>query len=150
MKSILLEVSAVVTVLLLGAFFRFQHLDWDHGYLFHPDERQILLVASRLALPPSPSAFFTSESQLDPQFFSYGSLPIYLIRLLSSLNISSGLISPWQDPRFASMAIAGRSTSALFDLGTILIIYLIGRTLYDGLVGIIAAIGYSVTTLAIQ
>ena len=49
MKSSQWPYAALVFVLVIAAFFRLYGLAWDSGYLFHPDERKIVLVASGLA-----------------------------------------------------------------------------------------------------
>ena len=103
MKSILLESAALALVLIGGAFFRFQHLDWDHGYLFHPDERQLLLVTSTIALPSSVGELFSVASPLNPRFFSYGSFPIYLLRLIMPFAPATEIVTPWQDPGFGAL-----------------------------------------------
>lgn len=57
-----------ITVL-LGFFLRIVGLNWDQGLHIHPDERMLIMVAQNIN-------FFKN---LDPNFFNYGSLPIYLL-----------------------------------------------------------------------
>lgn len=141
---------AAAAILVLAGVLRFQHLDWDRGYLFHPDERQILLVASNIAWPSSPANLLSPDSPLNPGFFAYGSFPIYLARLLEMLAPTTNLPSPWQDDRFVAAALTARAVSAALDVGTVLLVFLLGRLLYDSRVGLIAAAGYAFSALAIQ
>ena len=67
---------ALILILLVAAVLRFYGLAWDSGYLFHPDERKILLVAWDLRLPASFHEFLSPDSPLNPKFFAYGSFPI--------------------------------------------------------------------------
>ncbi|MDO8741665.1 MAG: hypothetical protein Q7J11_00795, partial [Candidatus Roizmanbacteria bacterium] len=63
-------------LILLSAFFiRIFAINWDHGFHLHPDERMLIMVADRIN-------FFKN---LNPDFFNYGSLPIYLLKGLSQL-----------------------------------------------------------------
>lgn len=144
------EYLGLVLILLIAASLRFYGLAWDGGCLFHPDERKILLVVSDLRLPSSVPEFFSSESPLNPKFFAYGSFPIYLLKLLgvfappiTTLNV------PWRED-FVSLAMLGRVLSALFDLGTIAMTFLLARHLYDATVGLLASACIAVTVLHIQ
>lgn len=143
------ELGLLAIVLLVAAFFRFYGLAWDGGYLFHPDERKILLVAFDLRLPDSLWEFFSSESPLNPKFFAYGSFPIYLLKMLGGFAPATTLNVPWRAD-FVSLAMLGRALSALFDLGTIVMIFLLGRRLYGATVGLLASACIAVTVLHIQ
>ncbi len=141
---------ALGLILLIAASFRFYGLLWDGGYLFHPDERKIVLVASGLALPSSVSEFFSTESPLSPKFFAYGSFPIYLLRALSLFAPAGQYGIPDRQDQFVALGILGRQLSALFDLGTIALIFLLGRRLYDATIGLIASACVAVSVLHIQ
>jgi len=56
--------------LLVGFFLRIIGVNWDQGLHLHPDERMLLMVADKIHL----------FDQLNPDFFNYGSFPIYLLR----------------------------------------------------------------------
>ncbi len=140
---------ALATILLIAACLRFYGLVWDGGYLFHPDERKILLVASELRLPSNVLEFFSTESPLNPKFFAYGSFPIYLLRLLSVFAPKPALSVPWRED-FVGMMLVGRALSALFDLGTIVLTFLLARRLYDATTGLLAAACLALTVLHIQ
>lgn len=150
MKRNTWQYVALAVILLVAASFRFYGLLWDDGYLFHPDERKIVLVASGLELPSSASEFLSPESPLNPKFFAYGSFPIYLLRALSVFAPAGPYGIPDRQDQFVALGILGRQLSALFDLGTIVLIFLLGRRLYDGAVGLIASACVAVAVLHIQ
>src|SRR5436189_5461818 len=54
---------------IVGAIFHFYNLNWGAPFYFHPDERNIAISVSQLEFP----------QQMNPHFFAYGSLPIYII-----------------------------------------------------------------------
>lgn len=137
---------ALFGLLTIAFALRVYGLDWDRGFFFHPDERQILMVVAGLSWPQNPLALFTPDSALNPRFFAYGSFPIYLLRLLSSL------LSLWR-VEWASMAhfyLLGRLLSACFDTLSVLITYLLARKVYDQRAAILAASFVSFTVLHIQ
>jgi Dolichyl-phosphate-mannose-protein mannosyltransferase len=148
--SVGLTFAALGVILIGAALFRFNGLAWDSGYLFHPDERQILFVATRLRLPSTLAQFFSADSPLNPKFFAYGSFPVYLLRLLSGLAPANSLVTPWSDQQLASLALLGRFLSGMFDLGTLLLMFLLARRLYDKWIGLIVAACMALTVLEIQ
>lgn len=144
------EYLSLGIILITAAYFRWTGLAWDSGYLFHPDERQILLVVSSLHLPTNPLELFSAESPLNPKFFAYGSFPIYLLRVLTPIAPPTGIVGPWADDQLARWALFGRWLSGLFDLGTIVLTYLLGRRVYGARVGLTAAGCVAVTVLHVQ
>jgi len=138
----------LLLILALALFLRLYGLDWDRGFLFHPDERQLLVVTDDLSFPwpPDWSLLLSPQSPWNPKFFAYGSLPIYLLRACASL---AGQF----DPNLAtiqSIHLVGRALSVLFDVGTVFLIYHLGRKLYNRLVGLLAAALVTLTVLHIQ
>jgi hypothetical protein len=121
-------------------------LNWDRGHYFHPDERQILMVASGLSWPRDPWLLLSPNSPLNPQFFAYGSLPIYLLRALTELAGRSG----WGWAVANRSTLLGRVLSALFDTLTVLATYLLGRKVFNRRVGLLAALCVTFTVLHIQ
>ena len=149
MKRVYLQYVILTVILLVAACLRFYGLAWDGGYLFHPDERKILLVVSELRLPANAFEFFSSDSPLNPKFFAYGSFPIYLLRILGALAPTPSFAVPWRED-FVGLALLGRALSALFELGTIVLTFLLARRLYDATTGLIASACIAVTVLHIQ
>ncbi|HEX7592753.1 MAG TPA: glycosyltransferase family 39 protein, partial [Anaerolineae bacterium] len=142
--------AALAAILLVAAAFRFFGLDWDRGYLFHPDERKILLVASDIHLPASIPEFLSPDSPLNPKFFAYGSFPIYLLKALSVFSPAAADAVPWRDTNLVGLALLGRALSGVFDLGTIALTFLLARRLFSASVGLVAAACIAVTVLHIQ
>lgn len=145
-----LELATLGLILLVGAALRWHGLAWDEGYLFHPDERQIMLLVSNLSLPASPLDFFSASSPLNPHFFAYGSFPIYLLRALAPLAPPTAIVGPWQNDVIVRWVLLGRALSALFDLGTVGLTFMLGRRVYDRRVGLLAAACVAATVLHVQ
>ena len=113
-------------ILLLAFGLRTYAIQWDDGYHFHPDERHIVMVAEKLEwVSPfeDPDLFFKVDSPMNPQFFAYGSLPIYLLAV--SGWIAGIVFERPQLGQYAELPLTGRVLSALFDTGTVLMVYLI-------------------------
>jgi hypothetical protein len=117
----------LVAILVAGAALRLYGLNWDAGQWLHPDERQIYFVAVDLRWPESLAQALSADSPLNPGFFAYGSLPIYLLRL------AAGLLAPlWPAPaaiQADDMHLVGRLLAAFFDLGTVYLAYGLARRL---------------------
>jgi len=130
----------------MGAIFRLYNVDWDQGYHLHPDERAIVSTADDIAMPKTVTEFFSSTSPLNPHFFAYGSLPFYLVKLVGQ-NLSG--INP-DFAHYALLNIPGRFISAISDLITIFLIFLLGRKLFGKNAGLLAAFFYAASVLPIQ
>ncbi|MDP6042431.1 MAG: tetratricopeptide repeat protein [Candidatus Latescibacteria bacterium] len=118
-------------ILALAAGLRFYGLDWgtDHQtgtfHTFHPDEKTLIDSAALIG------------DDMSKIVSSYGKAPMYL---LAGLAHSLGFITsaePFQDVRFTHLV--GRSISALLGTLTVLITFLIGRTLGSLWTGILSA-----------
>jgi len=145
----------LILVIACGAYFRFVGISWDDNYHLHPDERFLTMVET--AIKPVESAreyFDTNNSPLNPHniidvngnqtfpFFVYGTLPIFLVRYVGEfLNQTS----------YSEIHIIGRYLSGIFDLGTIILIFLIAKDLFQSnRNGLFAALFYSCAALPIQ
>src|SRR3989338_3782618 len=71
-QSVLLFLISIITI---GAFLRFYKLDWGEGLFPHPDEYHIIASVAQLSFP----------DQMHPNFFSYGTVVIYLIYFTQEL-----------------------------------------------------------------
>lgn len=138
-------------ILLMGFYFRFQGIYWgefDQTSNLHPDERFLVWVGTDIAPVASIREYFdTQNSTLNPQnrghgFFVYGTLPMFLTRyIVQWVYGHSG---------FAEMTWVGRPLSALADLATVLLIYLIASRLFNRKVGLLAAAFLAAAVLPIQ
>ena len=88
-------------VLVIGGFMRFYNLDWGSGYFFHPDERLVGTAIINLDF---------AKGDFNPDFLNYGSLPIYLMHMLSGSSFDNGLL-------------IGRLMAAVLSTLTIALVY---------------------------
>ena len=120
----------------VGATLRLIGLDWDHGQHLHPDERFLSMVL--VDIQPTANAltyFDPATSPLNPfnhgiDFFVYGTFPLFLVD-----SIARVLDRASYDDTY----LVGRVLSALFDTGTIAVVFLLGRRLFGIWTGLVAA-----------
>src|SRR3990170_336448 len=111
-----------VIILSLAAFFRFYAVNWDQNQHLHPDERFLTMVSGAISWPRSAGEYFdTNTSPLNPQnrnfgFFVYGTFPLFLTKI-----IAEGL----KTADYNGLTLTGRKLSALFDIGTVILVFLI-------------------------
>ena len=112
----------LIGILLAGAYFRFTGLDWDQNQHLHPDERFLTMVETSIAPVDSLAQYFdTQTSTLNPHnrgygFYVYGTLPLFIVRYVGEWLGKTG---------YDEIHLVGRQVSALMDLGTVLVVYLI-------------------------
>ena len=135
----------LAAILALALGLRLYNLDWDHGHHLHPDERFISLVDSGTKWPPSFQAYFdTQNSPLNPNrgaSYSYGTFPLFLGKAVADATGHAG---------FDDSYLVGRTLTALFDTGTVLLVFAIGSLLWSRRVGLLAALLSALTVLQIQ
>jgi len=140
-------VFVLAAILLLAAVLRLTGVNWDAGQHLHPDERHITNTETAIQLPSSLGEYFdTAHSPFNPYnkgigSFVYGTFPLYLVRIVAETG-------KWT--AYGDITLLGRVLSALFDLGTIVMVFLLGRRLFDWRVGALAAFLVAVTPLHIQ
>ena len=152
-------------ILIVAAYLRLSHLDWDEGTHIHPDERFLTMVEDALQLPKNLGEFFDStQSPMNPYnknygFFVYGTLPIFIVKVVSvaadklndvALFWTSGPGSPLDLAGYGGVHLVGRALSGLFDLAGVWLIYVIGRRLYSRKVGLVAAALLAFAVLPLQ
>jgi 4-amino-4-deoxy-L-arabinose transferase-like glycosyltransferase len=118
----------ILVILVAAAALRFRGLNWDEGQWLHPDERQIFFVVSDLGWPESAAQALSPESPLNPHFFAYGSLPIYLLK--SAIAVLKPVWPALRDE--GNMHLIARPLAVLFDLGTIYLVYRLARRVLPG------------------
>jgi hypothetical protein len=128
--------ALLAAIVVLGAVVRFWNLNWDRGtYDLHPDERTLNEMVRRLG------------PDLNPHFYYYGSLPIYLYRgSAEALSALTGV--DWLSQ--ARLLLVGRFWSALASTATLLVVFAIGRRLWGVRGGLLAAALMASAALAIQ
>jgi hypothetical protein len=136
----------LLIILLIGISARLFGISWDNGYHLHPDERAIIMSVLELQFPPSLQSFFTPESTWNPHFFAYGSFPFYLLKVISTIV---GQIDPHYTS-YEKMNLVGRFLSALFDAGTMIVLFFLTKKIINKETALLAAFLYAISVLPIQ
>lgn len=140
-------VFLLILILAMSAYLRLTYLNWDEGQHIHPDERFLTMVVTALSIPESLIAYFNTEtSPLNPYnnnfgSFVYGTFPIFFLKVVGDLVQKSG---------YGEVHLIGRFLSGLFDCLTVLVIFFIGRKLYDVWTALFAALLMGTTVIHIQ
>jgi hypothetical protein len=116
--------------------------------------------------PPDAASVGIVVPRDEPRKFAYGHLPLYLAVAATGLaNWAGGWLVDWLPAdwlltrdilngagwgMFWQVTAVSRALTGLFDLGTILFTFLLGRKLYNPAVGLLAAAFLAVTVLHIQ
>ncbi len=164
----------LLVVLAAAAWLRFTGSDWGELQHQHPDELTVTSTTYDIApigtssdlLGPAPTVenqpwraaypetftdclewggyFDTACSPLNPQnrghnAYVYGSLPIFIVRYVAQWSGQMG-----------DLKLFGRQMSAVADLVTIFLLYLVAARLYNRRVALLAAIFSSLAVMQIQ
>lgn len=141
------EPVLVVAIVLVGASLRLTGVDWDQGQHLHPDERFLTMVATSISAPRSTGEYFdTARAPCNPAsvghpFFVYGTFPLFLTKA------AAGLLGA---DSYDRLYVVGRVLSALFDCGTIVLTWLLGRLLGGARLGLAGAALMAVSVPSIQ
>ena len=159
---------ALALILLLAAGLRLNGTNWDDGYGFHPDERDIYMRSGCMyealaGMPsyqdcgylrdypettagvPSPAEFLDAErSPLNPHWFPLGSVLIYRLVFLRSI------VELFADVSALDMRYVARPLSALADVGSVFFVFLLGRRMHGPAVGLLAALLASLAVINVQ
>jgi hypothetical protein len=139
----------LIYILILAVSLRLYGLNWDQGSHLHPDERAIVMAVEGIHWPVTTeekSNLFTPLSSLNPRFFAYGSFPFYLLKGLGQLAGKYDI----RYSQYDQLNILGRFVSSIFELGTIFVIYLIGKKLASEKMGLWGAFIYTLGVLPVQ
>ncbi len=110
---------AYCAIFAFAAWLRFQHLNWDEGHFFHPDERNIAAAVSRLDVP----------QQINPEFYAYNGFPLYLIDISSQLVAWLSKKPSWETD-WNKINQISRAYSAAFSLLSVFLVSLLARRLF--------------------
>src|SRR3954469_20397660 len=115
--------AALAAILCFAVAVRVYGLDWDDGHHLHPDERFLAIVGSAIRFPSDPLTYFdTRRSPLNPynngqDGFAYGEAPLFVVKAIGDrLGMSNYDLLP----------LVGRAASAAADVGTVLLVFLLG------------------------
>lgn len=126
-----------IIIFLIGACLRFYNLNFDRGAAIQPDEN--LIVGKSMAVE-----FFRN---LNPGFFDYNGVPVYLLsasrQTLSTLN----LINP---KSITDNILTGRYLSALFSALSVIFVFLIALKLWNIQAAVIAELFFALSVLSVQ
>ena len=155
----------LLLILAVALGLRLYGIDWDQGHGYHPDERSIYMRTDCMyrvlteapgyangdcvrnnpemeaGLPGRGTFLDADKSPFNPHWFPLGSILIYLL-----LGVRF-LLEPFTDlDSLLKISYVGRSIMALADVGTVFLVYLLGKRIYDRRVGLLAA---ALVTLAV-
>lgn len=181
-----LAAVGLVLLLVVAAFLRLTHLNWDADQHYHPDERYIAWVATTIDWPPtwadafkptlssfnpyhwSPDAHSAGiqTPQAEPRDFAYGHLPLYagvaFTRLTEQLgpwlipflptgwSLTSEILNARDAVEFHHLTLAARALTGVVDVGTVALVFWLGRRLFGLGVGLLAAAYLSLNVMHIQ
>ena len=152
----------LAVVLLAALALRLFGLNWDQGQYLHPDERYIVdyVMIGRLHLEwPLPIADLLDPGVSglnprsndpetgEPRSFAYGTLPLFVIETAAEA-VTRITGNDWHARE--RVYLLGRFFSALLDTGTVLLTFLIARTLATRRVALLAAMVAAFAPLSIQ
>jgi len=134
--------SLIILLFLLffiTGFLRFYNLNWDHGGLFHPDERNIANAVAEIH-------FFT---QLNPKFFAYGGFSLYLSKITGEI-LTLFTHDPQWVSNWANINLIGRFFSALFATVTLIPLFLLAKKLFNNQIALLSVFLYTFAVSSIQ
>jgi hypothetical protein len=129
---------ALLAIVAVGFALRAYDLDYGMPGILHPDELSLAHPAVRIA--------DISKLDLDPDFFNYPSLVIYVLAGVVLLaNTLGGGTATLPDQQVLDAVLLGRWVTLLFGVATIVVVYQLGRRLAGPRVGLLAALLLAVT-----
>ncbi|MFZ3079836.1 MAG: DUF2298 domain-containing protein [Bellilinea sp.] len=143
-----LWVILLFIIMAAAAYFRFTGLFWGEYSFLHPDERFFVGVTSHISAVDSLGDYFdTAKSTLNPHnvgdtFFVYGTFPLIATRYLADAIFGTVF---WEQ-----ILQTGRVFSALMDLVTVLLVYLLGARLFNRKIGVLGAAFSAFAVMQIQ
>ena len=144
----LLRYLALLLLLLAAGYFRFTGLTWGDYQYQHPDERFLIWVVADIAPVETLGEYFDSaNSTLNPVnrghgFYVYGDFPVIATRYAAE--------SVFEQVGWREILQVGRGLSALLDLLTVLLVYLIAERLMGWKTATLAGLLSGAAVLQIQ
>lgn len=144
-------VPAIICIVIVASVLRVWGLKWglptnQHYFSYHPDETMILFAALKVNL-------FTGE--LNPGFYNYGSLFVYLANFATVAATALGVINLPDDifsriGEFAKLYLAGRIIAVSLGILTVYLVYTLGRRAYGRAAGTLAALFMAVLPIHVM
>ena len=140
---------SLIGLVIIAGSLRFGSLDWDNGFDYtpHPDERALIMKNDEISFPELSnisSLLNPEESTWNPNWFAYGSLPIYLLKISESLD---SIIPNTIDH---DIRILARTLSSLSDIGIIMGITLLSKTILNRKYALLIGVLVSFSVIHIQ
>lgn len=141
----LLEFALLAVIVIAALVLRFRGIQWGTGYFLHPDELFMTQVLDNINAPSGWREYLDSgRSPLNPfnhgTGYLYGTFPLFAAKLVGSFTEYSGV---------HNAHIPGRWLSALADTGTVVLVWSVGRMLWNRWTGLLAALLMAFTVLHI-
>lgn len=158
----------ILAILAVALALRLYGITWDNGHFFHPDERSIYMRSDCMyrvlteapgyrtctadapfedTVPgwPGPVEFLDADkSPLNPHWFPLGTMLIYALVAIKLV------MAPMMTMGLGDLAIAGRTLAALADVGTVFMVYLLGRRFFGRSAGTLAAVLVTFAVVHVQ
>ena len=137
---------ALIFILIFAFALRLIGINWDSGFLFHPDERAILMHGYDLSFQSIKNLdFFNPQtSTLNPRWFNYGSFPVYFVKLISIVS------NVFSNTSIYDLRIPLRVFSALIDTFTVILIYKFSMLFLKKKWSVLVALLSSISLINIQ
>lgn len=138
LKQLKKPIYLIFVFTIIGIATRFYNLNWGAPYFFHPDERNVASSITQLQFP----------RQMNPNFFAYGSLPIYTIYFTGLVINNFAIIFSKNLPNqnnlqfqitFEQAILIMRFYSAFFSTLLIPLLYFIGKRIHSVKAGVITS-----------
>lgn len=127
-----------ISILIFGIYLRFSGINWDEGYIQHPDERNIALAVSKINFPYN----------LNPEFHAYNNFYIYLSRIVgeivSAIQNDYSFVTEW-----GKINLITRSLSALSSVLSIILFFFLCKSWFSSNLKAILGIFLFTTTIGL-
>jgi hypothetical protein len=148
----------LLLLVLTGVAARFMWVNWSSGANLHPDEYGLTNTLTQLSIPKSLGDYFNTRissispyDKYDPSgnkiasgpdnSLRWGQLPITILRAAAEITGNTG---------YDDLRLMGRQLSALADTISLLLLFLIGRRLFNSRVALLATAFSALAVLQIQ
>ncbi len=140
---------ALALILIVSIILRFYNLNWSRSIVWHPDERNMAAAIEQMRLPEKLTDLPSCLSQLsivnslpaqtgqlrpcnlNPHFFAYGGLPLYLSFAGSVFYKSVTHLEFVKQINFQEATMSLRILSALSSILSVYAVYLIGKLFFS-------------------
>ncbi len=156
LQTILETVLLLITI--AGIFSRFYNMHWDSGALLHPDEYGLTNTLTQLHMPTNIADYFNTRiAPMSPynkydlsgetigngpdNTMRWGQLPMLIIRITAEALNRTG---------YQELRTLGRYLSAIMDTGSIILLFIIAKKLFDRTTAFLSCAFFSLSVQSIQ